>query len=151
MKWKGVAVWIALSCLMVPAGRADPMFLRATKQIAYQTALDDLSLAINNHGYTPTKIQPVDQGLRAKGYEASDYKLIFFGDKEQVDQVLAVNPEAVMLLPLKIILYRDGDVVIAIAPNMEMWKGVFGSEALNLMINQWQKDVLSILQEFSRQ
>ena len=110
-----------------------------------------LTLAINNHGYTPTKIQPVDQGLRAKGYEATDYKLIFFGDKEQVDQVLAVNPEAAILLPLKIILYREGDVVIAIAPSMEMWKGVFGGEALNLMINQWQKDVLSILQEFSRQ
>ena len=113
MKWKGVAVWIALSCLMVPPGRADPLFLRATKQIAYQSALDDLALAINNHGYTPTKTQPVDQGLRAKGYEATDYKLIFFGDKEQLDQVLAVNPEAAMLLPLRIILYRDDDVVIA--------------------------------------
>ena len=150
MKWKGVAVWIALSCLMVPPGRADPLFLRATKQIAFQSALDDLALAINNHGYIPTKIQPIDQGLRDKGYEATDYKLIFFGDKEQVDQVLAVNPDAAMLLPLKIILYREGDVVIAIAPSMEMWKGVFGGEALNLMINQWQKDVLSILHEFSR-
>ena len=150
MKWKGVAVWIALSCLMVPPGRADPLFLRATKQTAYQSALDDLALAINNHGYTPTKTQPVDQGLRAKGYEATDYKLIFFGDKEQLDQVLAVNPEAAMLLPLRIILYRDDDVVIAIAPSMDMWKGVFGGEALNLMINQWQKDVLSILHEFSR-
>ncbi len=150
MKWKEAAVWIVLSCLMVPAGRADPMFMRATMQIAYQTALDDLSLAINNHGYTPIKIQPVDIGLRAKGYEVSDYKLIFLGNKEQVDQVLAVNPEAAMLLPLEIILYRDGDVVIAIAQTMEMWKGVFGSEALNLMINQWQKDVRSILREFSR-
>lgn len=62
-----------------------------------------------------------------------------------------MNPEAVMLLPLKIILYREGGVVIAIAPNMEMWKDIFGSAALNLMINQWQKDVLSILHEFSRQ
>ena len=151
MKWKGVAVWIALSCLMVPPGRADPLFLRATKQIAFQSALDDLALAINNHGYTPTKIQPVDQGLRAKGYEATDYKLIFFGDKEQVDQVLAVNPDAAMLLPLKIILYREGDVVIAIAPSMDMWKGVFGGKALDLMIDKWQKDVRSILREFSRQ
>ena len=151
MKWKGVAVWIALSCLMVPQGWADPLFLRATKQIDYQTALDDLFLAMNNHGYTSTKVQPVDQGLRAKGYEAPDYNLIFFGEKEQVDQVLAVNPEAAILLPLKIVLYREGDVVIAIAPSMEMWKGIFGGEALNFMIDKWQKDVLSILHEFSRQ
>jgi len=113
--------------------------------------VDDLSLAINNHGYTPLKIQPVDEGLRAKGYVIADYKLIFFGDKAQMDMVLAVSPEAAVMLPLRIILYREGDVVIASAPSMEMWKGVFGGEALNLLINQWQKDVMAILQEFSRQ
>lgn len=85
MKWKGVVVGVTLSRLMVPAGHADPMFLRATKQTAFPTALDDLTLAINNDGYTPTKIQQVDQGLRAKGYDSTDYKLIFFGDKEQVN------------------------------------------------------------------
>ena len=151
MKWKWIAAWIVLSCLIVSRGQAGPLFLSATKQIDYEAALYDLSLAINNHGYTPVKIQPVDEGLRAKGYESSDYKLIFFGDKEQLDKVLAVSPEAAVMLPLRIILYREGDVVIASAPSMEMWKSVFGGEALNLMINQWQKDVLSILQEFSRQ
>lgn len=150
MKWKWIMAW-ALSWLMVSPGLAGPLFLSVTKQIDYAIALDDLSLAINNHGYIPVKIQPVDEGLRAKGYETSDYKLIFFGDKAQLDKVLAVSPEAAVMLPLRIILYREGDVVIASAPSMDMWKGVFGGEALNLMINQWQKDVLSILQEFSRQ
>ena len=65
--------------------------------------------------------------------------------------MLAVNPEAAILLPLKIVLYREGDVVIAIAPSMEMWKGIFGGEALNFMIDKWQKDVRSILREFPRQ
>ena len=151
MKWKWIMASVALSWLMTSPGLAGPLFLSATKQIDYEAALDDLSLAINNHGYIPVKIQPVDEGLRAKGYETSDYKLIFFGDKAQLDKVLAVSPEAVVMLPLRIILYREGDVVIASAPSMEMWKGVFGGKALNLMINQWQKDVLSILQEFSRQ
>lgn len=151
MKWKWIATCIALSWFLVSPGQAGPLFLSVTKQIDYKAAVDDLSLAINNHGYTPVKIQPVDEGLRAKGYETSDYKLIFFGDKTQLDKVLAVSPEAAVMLPLRIILYREGDVVIASAPSMEMWKGVFGGEALNLMINQWQKDVLSILQEFSRQ
>lgn len=151
MKLKWIATWIVLSCYIVSPGLAGPLFLSATKQVDYEAAVDDLSLAINNHGYTPVKIQPVDEGLRAKGYVATDYKLIFFGDKEQLDKVLAVSPEAAVMLPLRIILYREGDVVIASAPSMEMWKGVFGGEALNLLINQWQKDVMAILQEFSKQ
>lgn len=151
MKLKWIAVWIVLSCYIGSPGLAGPLFLSVTKQIDYAVALDELSLAINNHGYIPVKIQPVDEGLRAKGYVATDYKLIFFGDKEQLDKVLAVSPEAAVMLPLRIILYREGDVVIASAPSMEMWRGVFGEEALNLLINQWQKDVMAILQEFSRQ
>lgn len=151
MKFKWIATWIALSSLIVSPGLAGPLFFSATKQVGYEAAVDDLSLAINNHGYTPVKIQPVDEGLRTKGYVTSDYKLIFFGDKEQLDKVLAVSPEAAVMLPLRIILYREGDVVIASAPSMEMWKGVFGGEALNLLINQWQKDVIAILQEFSKQ
>lgn len=146
-----IATWIVLSCYLVSPGLAGPLFFSATKQVDYEAAVDDLSLAINNHGYTPVKIQPVDEGLRTKGYVTSDYKLIFFGDKEQLDKVLAVSPEAAVMLPLRIILYREGDVVIASAPSMEMWKGIFGGEALNLLINQWQKDVMAILQEFSKQ
>lgn len=151
MNLKWIAAWIVLSSLIVSPGLAGPLFLSATKKVNYETAVDDLSLAINNHGYTPLKIQPVDEGLRAKGYVIADYKLIFFGDKAQLDMVLAVSPEAAVMLPLRIILYREGDVVIASAPSMEMWRGVFGGEALNLLINQWQKDVMAILQEFSKQ
>lgn len=151
MKLKWIATWIALSCYIVSPGLAGPLFLSATKQVDYEAAVDDLSLAINNHGYTPVKIQPIDEGLRTKGYVTSDYKLIFFGDKAQLDKVLAVSPEAAVMLPLSIILYREGDVVIASSPSMEMWKDVFGGEALNPLINQWQKDVTAILQEFSKQ
>lgn len=151
MNSKWIAAWIVLSSLIVSPGLAGPLFLSTTKQVGYETAVDDLALAINNHGYTPVKIQPVDEGLRAKGYVTADYKLIFFGDKAHWDKVLAVSPEAAVMLPLRIILYREGDVVIASAPSMEMWRGVFGGEALNPLINQWQKDVMAILQEFSKQ
>ncbi|MHB8915032.1 MAG: DUF302 domain-containing protein [Thiobacillus sp.] len=151
MKLEWIAAYVALTWLIASPGLAGPLFLSATKQIDYETAVNDISLAINNHGYTPVKIQPVDEGLRAKGYETSEYKLIFFGDKPQLDKILAVTPEAAVMLPLRIILYQEGGVVIASAPSMEMWKGVFGGEALNSMINQWQKDVLSILREFSKQ
>lgn len=151
MKLKWLAAHVTLSCLIASTGLAGPLFMNVTKQVDYETAVNDISLAINNHGYTPVKIQPVDEGLRAKGYETTEYKLIFFGDKLQSDKILAATPEAAVMLPLRIILYREGDVVIASAPSMEMWKGVFEGATLDLLINQWQKDVMAILKEFSKQ
>jgi uncharacterized protein (DUF302 family) len=144
-----LAICALLSWLTVAQVLAGDMFLSAEKRTAYRAALDDLSVAILDHGYTPIKIQPIDQGLRRKGYESSDYKVIFFGNKAQVDRVLALYPEAAVMLPLKVILYQKGDVVIASAPRMDMWKAVFDKEPLNEIIDQWQNDLIAILHEFS--
>jgi uncharacterized protein (DUF302 family) len=137
--------------LSLSAAQASDVFLSAARQGAYRPALDALTVAILDHGYTPVKIQPVDEGLRRKGYPSSDYKLMFFGDKAQVDKVLAVYPEAAVLLPLKVIIYRQGDAVIATTPRLEMWKEVFHNDALDQLIDVWQNDLIAILQEFSSQ
>jgi uncharacterized protein (DUF302 family) len=147
---KRFIAWIVLFCVITTPVMAGSIFMTVTRQSAYRPALDDLTIAIVNHNYTIIKIQPVDKGLRHKGYETSDYKLLFFGDREQVDKVLAVSPEASAMLPLKIILYQKGNVVVASAPSMEMWKGIFG-KTLNPMIDQWQRDVQDILREFAKQ
>ena len=102
-----IIVWITLVCLPTTPVLAGDIFLTATRQSAYRSALDILTIAITNHDYTLIKIQPVDQGLRRKGYHATDYKLLFFGDREQVDEILKVSPEASVMLPLKIILYQN--------------------------------------------
>jgi uncharacterized protein (DUF302 family) len=143
-------VWLTLFYLMATPALADDIFLTASRQSAYRSALDDLTVAITNHDYTLIKIQPVDQGLRHKGYQTSDYKLLFFGDRGQVNEVLKASPEASVLLPLKIMLYRNGDTVVASAPSMKMWKGVFGN-TVNQIIDQWERDVQTILHEFASQ
>lgn len=129
---------------------AGNIFLTSKRQSDYLPALDDLTIAIANHHYTLIKIQPVDKGLRRKGYEAPNYKVLFFGDSRQFKQVVALNPEASVILPLKIILYQQGNTVIASAPNLGMWKNVFGAD-LTPIIEGWQRDVQGILQEFAGQ
>jgi uncharacterized protein (DUF302 family) len=141
---------ITLFCLTSTSVWADDLFLTATRQSAYRSALDDLTVAITNHDYTLIKIQPVDQGLRRKGYKTSDYKVLFFGNLQQVNEVLKTSPEASVLLPLKIMLYRRGDTIIASAPSMKMWKGVFG-KTLDPIIDHWERDVQSILRDFASQ
>ena len=109
---KHFIAWMVLFCACTTPVLAEEVFMTVTRQGAYQPALDDLTIAITNHNYTIIKIQPVDQGLRHKGYEASNYKLFFFGDKEQVDKLLAASPAASALLPLKIILVIEDNSLI---------------------------------------
>ena len=129
---------------------AQDIFLTVKRQGVYSSALNDLTIAIANHRYTLIKIQPVDKGLRRMGYHTRNYKVLFFGDKVQVDQVLKTNPEAAVMLPLRIILYQKGDTVVASTHSLELWKGVFGAR-LNPLIEQWEQDVRGILQEFAGQ
>lgn len=127
---------------------AEDLFLSASRHDNYVSALDNLTIAINNHNYTLIKIQPVDKGLRIKGYEAKNYKVLFFGNHEQVARVLAANPEASVILPHKIILFKKGNTVTAIAPRLGMWKGKFGTK-LDLMIDRWDQDFKTILKEYA--
>ena len=135
-----------ISLFSTPVGAQD-LFLTVSKPSQYLAALNDLSIAIANQDYTLIKIQPVDSGLRQKSYEVGNYKVLFFGNNEQVNKLLSISPEASVILPLKIILYQNNDSVIASAPNLQMWKGVFG-DALDAMIDQWQDDIAKILKEF---
>lgn len=139
---------VVFSLVNTPVLAEEGVFLTVTKQSAYGPALDELTAVIENHDYTLIKIQPVDEGLRNRGYTTSAYKVLFFGNQEQVDKVLAVNPEASVLFPLRIILYKKGSQVVASAPDINLWEGVFGNN-LQPILEQWDNDVRAILMEFS--
>lgn len=147
---KELITLIILYGIISSPAQAGNIFLTAERQSDYLAALDDLTIAIANHDYTLIKIQPVDQGLRRKGFETTSYKVVFFGDNSQVNQVLITNPEASVILPLKIILYQQGETVIASAPDLSMWEGIFDN-GLTPIIKEWQRDMHGILQEFSTQ
>jgi len=125
----------------------EGVFFTVSKRAGYDQALNDMTEAIQYHNYTLIKIQPVDEGLRSRGYRSLDYKVLFFGSQQQVNSILADNPQASVLLPMRIILYRKGNKVIASTPNMRMWKSVFGKK-LQPMLDRWDKDVRAIMTDF---
>jgi uncharacterized protein (DUF302 family) len=145
---KLVAAFLVASCAWLSPAAAESYFSSA-KQADYRVALDDLSLAILDHGYTLVKIQPVDKGLRSQGYELfEDYKLVFFGNKELERTAIAATPELAALLPLKIILYQDKERVVAAAPVLEPWQEVFRSSPASEVIKRFDRDVRAILEQY---
>lgn len=125
----------------------EGVFYTVSKRAGYNQALNDMTEAIEFHNYTLIKIQPVDEGLRSRGYRSLNYKVLFFGSQKQVNSILAKNPQASVLLPMRIILYKKGNKVIASTPNMRMWKSVFGKN-MQPMLERWDKNVRAIMTDF---
>lgn len=140
---------LAMALSLAAHAAVAESYISSTRPADYRLALDDLSLAIADNGYTVVKIQPVDKGLRSKGYALSeDYKLVFFGNKELESLAIAAAPELATLLPLKIILYQDGDQVVAAAPVLAPWQQVFTSTQAKAVLRRFDRDVRAILEQY---
>lgn len=145
---------LIIACLLLlafsPLHAADQPVISVSKKGDFKTAQVDMTIAIMNNGYILTKIQPIDQGLRSKGYESEDYHLVFFGNQGDQEKAIAIEPRISVLLPLKIMIYRlDGGRIGASIPNLSMWKQLYRSERLNPVIDKWQHDSEEILKEFA--
>jgi hypothetical protein len=128
---------------------AGEAYVSSARDVDYRVALDELSLAILDRGYTVVKIQPVDKGLRSKGYQLfEDYKLVFFSSKDLERQAMALGPEMATLLPLKVILYQDKRAVVAAAPVLDGWREVFPSDSGQALIRRIDQDIRGILQQY---
>lgn len=71
--------------------------------------LNQLQTAIEEEGFTFLRVQNVDKGLSAKGFERPPYKIVFFGNREQFERARRVDPRVTPYLPLKITVYEDGE------------------------------------------
>lgn len=144
----GRLVWLVVLTLAGQVWAED--YLVASRQADYRVALDELSLAIVDKDYTVVKIQGVDKGLRSKGYELfEDYKLVFFSNKKLEREALALAPEFATLLPLKIILYQEGDRIVAVAPPLAPWRHAFSSARAQAALMRFENDTRGILDQYA--
>jgi len=101
--------------------------------------------AIASHGYKVSRVQHVDKGLRKFGYETGLYRIVFFGRPQQMAMVRENHIGLIPYLPLKIMLYEDGDYVVASALEPATLAAFFDDAEIQLLLDSWQKDLMKIL------
>lgn len=135
---------VVLLLALAAAAPASP--LTASKPATLQSALDDLSVALANHGYHLVKVQPIDQALVRRGFTDPGVRLAFVGKEELVRQAQAIDPALLNLLPLRLTLeQRDGHVRIR-SDDLAPWR-----EALpgaGPVLRQWEEDLAAILADY---
>jgi uncharacterized protein (DUF302 family) len=140
---------LAMGLLLALTGAALADAAVGAKTADAYTALTDITLAAENHGYHLVKIQPIDQALVKRGYDDPGLKILFLGNAEEMEQAGKTDPLLLSLLPLRLMMFRkDGQVVIS-SDDLEAWKVQFSSPASLNLIEKWQQDLTAILGDFA--
>jgi uncharacterized protein (DUF302 family) len=141
------ALLVCLTLFAVPAGADDVLMARAERP--FDDAISNLQIAIQDHGYRVTRIQRVDVGLASGGYKTAEYRLVFFGKPREMQALEDRYPELLPYLPLKIVIFAEGDSSLALAYNPAILQTFFKKEALQDQTRRWEKDIRAILDQFA--
>ena len=138
---------VCLTLFAVPSRSDDLLMVRA--ELPFDDAISNLQIAIQDHGYQVARIQRVDVGLASGGYKTAEYRLVFFGKPREMRELEDRYPELLPYLPLKIVIFAEGDSTLALAYNPAILQTFFKKEALQDQTRRWEKDIRAILDQFA--
>ena len=138
---------VCLTLFAVPSRSDDLLMVRAERP--FDDAISDLQIAIQDHGYRVARIQRVDVGLASGGYKTAEYRLVFFGKPQEIRELEDRYPELLPYLPLKIVIFAEGDSTLALAYNPAILQTFFKKDALQDQTRRWEKDIRAILDQFA--
>lgn len=141
-------VWLAL-LLAAPLARADELIMVRSER-PFTDAINNLEIAIQDHGYKIAHIQRVDVGLASGGYKTAEYRLVFFGKPEEMRDIEQRYPQLLPYLPMKIVIFAEGDSTVALAYNPAILQTFFKIDALQPTLRRWEKDIREILDQFAQ-
>lgn len=127
----------------VPA-HADQLFMARSSQPFPETMLA-VQDAVGAHGYTISRVQRVDIGLTASGYQTDKYRIVFFGRPDEVRRLADRHLELIPYLPLKLTLFAEGDDTIVVTANPMVFAPVADDPETEAILKRWRRDVRAIL------
>ena len=111
----------------------------------FDSVLQEAKISLESHGYTVAHEQRCDGGLKGFGYQTDYYRVIFFGKPDEVRYLSKKYPEFIPYLPLKLAIFAEGDQVLAVIFNPEVYSRFFTQEELKTQFAHWKNDLDSVL------
>lgn len=121
----------------------DLLMVRSSQP--FPEAMLSLETGIKDHGYTVTRVQRVDVGLKKYGFRTDKYRIVFFGKKAEIQQLDKRYPRLIPYLPLNFTIFAEGDDTIITAVNPASLKSYYPDPELKPVFTQWEMDIRGIL------
>jgi uncharacterized protein (DUF302 family) len=134
-----------LLCTGVHAAEERLLMMRSARD--FPEAMLSLQQTLGEYGYTVSRVQRVDIGLTASGFQTDKYRIVFFGKPDEVRDLTREHPELIPYLPLKITLFAEEEDTLLVALDPIALHEVVPTEAFRFRLMRWKNDILSIMDE----
>ena len=140
---RSVVAWLLL--LLAPLAEAGENLLMARSALGFPEAMLALQESIRTHGYTLSRVQRVDIGLTAAGFETDKYRIVFYGKTDEIQRLTRERPELIPFLPLNFSIFAEGDQTLVVAMNPVYLEPHCEDPEFHTLLRRWESDVRSIL------
>jgi len=127
------------------AGAEDLYMARTT--MGFPEAMAFLQETIKAHGYTVSRVQRVDIGLKKFGFKTDKYRVVFFGTLKDVRDITKNHPGLIPYLPLKMAIFAEGEETLVVAASFEHLRPFYTTPDVRADFDRWEADIRSILEE----
>lgn len=134
---------------LLASAHADELQMVRAEQ-AFPEAMTRLQEIITKHDYKVTRVQRVDIGLTSSGYATAEYRIVFFGKPDEMRALPERHPELLPYLPLKIVVFAEGESTLAVAHSPALLGDFYREPALRRQFQRWDRDMRSILDQFAQ-
>ena len=139
-----------LMALVLGSGYAQAEPVSASKKVIFSEAIDDITQAALNRDYRLVKVQEVDRALVKLGFADPGVRILFIGNPEQMRRALEQDVQLLALLPLRLTLKRDGDLVEISSDDLAPWAEQAANPESRKLVKSWQADLKMMLDDYSR-
>lgn len=141
-----VSLFASLLLTLAPAAGAAELLMARSMQ-AFPEAMLTLQDALNQHGYTISRVQRVDLGLKKAGFKTAKYRVVFFGKPKQIDRLASRYPDLIPYLPLKIAIFAERNNTLVVASNPMELATFFHHPKLKPVFKRWTHDLQAVFDE----
>ena len=145
MKYSVPALLVILSLWLPTAWSEDLLMVRSSQ--AFPETMLTLQQTIKDYGYTVSRVQRVDIGLTAMGYETDKYRVVFYGKLDEQQRITNKFPAFIPYLPLKIAIFAEGNETLLVATNPTSFKAYYVDPQLVIQFDHWESDLRAIFEE----
>ena len=137
---------VMLVLLLSPVLAAEELFM-VRSQLSFPEAMTVLQQAIRENGYQVSRVQRIDIGLTRSGYKTDKYRVVFFGNLQEIRKISDQYPELVAYFPLKIAIFAENDETILLSSSFKHLRPFYSSADLLASFAQWETDIQTILEQ----
>lgn len=138
---------VLLLLLLFSRGALGEHLLMARAGTAFPETMLNLQTSLKEHGYTISRVQHVDIGLTASGYETDKYRIVFFGKPREIRRLTNDYPQLIPYLPLKMTIFAEQDETIVVTEDLTLLPDLAANREVMITFMRWKSDLLSIMEE----